>query len=97
MRQFTKVVPEGKEYEYALSFAIAQVHRDNHIDGLWYPSIACDHKGTNLAIKASAADRLFKPYACWIVEILEEKAENTYLVECKARASKIMDDGTIVW
>lgn len=97
VRQFTKVVPEGKEYEYALSLAIAKTHRDKHIDGLWYPSISCDNKGTNLAIKASAADRLFKPYGCWIIEILEEQARNTYLVECKARAREIMGDGTIVW
>jgi hypothetical protein len=97
VRQFTRIVSHGMEHEYALALAVAKFHCAPGIDGIWYPSVAGRLIGTNAALTAEAADRLLRPFACWMIRVEKSLPEKQYLVKCIAKAEHIDEDGHIFW
>lgn len=97
VRQFTRIVSHGMEHEYALALAIAKFHRAAAIDGIWYPSVAGRLIGTNAALTADAADRLLRPFACWMIRVDKALPQKRYLVKCIAKAVRIDKNGHVFW
>lgn len=97
VREFTRIVEPGNEHEYKTSLAITRFHADDSIDGLWYPSIASNRLGTNLALRTGAADDLLRPFACWQIEVVERLADSEFRVLCTKKAKRIEIDGSILW
>jgi RES domain len=97
VKHFTRIVEPSREFNYAISLAIAKLHRDTKMDGLWYPSIASGLKGNNLALTPTAADRFLKPYSCWMITVEKSLPNNEYLVRCTGKAKAIHSDGLIEW
>jgi hypothetical protein len=102
-REFMRIVPRGHEDQFKLSIAIAEMLMvSERIDGVIYPSIAGDGTGsgggTNMALKPSAADRLFVAETCWLAEVLREvESPGAFEVLCVRRARQIEPTGQIVW
>lgn len=64
--ELMRIVPPEDCTAYRVTQAIADIMlQSKRIDGLWYPSIALNHKGSNIALKPSSADRLLRPYLAW--------------------------------
>jgi hypothetical protein len=96
VQEFTRVVTPGSEGRYKLSAAIAKLHRDSHVDGLWYPSVALDHRGTNTVLWPESADRFLRPVSCVEIEIIEQRARHEFVVKRLATGA-VHDDGAIEW
>ena len=98
VKEFTQSVDVGDEDQYKISVAISEILMSNDVfDGICYPSIATQHKGTNLALKPTSADRLYQPTDCWIVLAEKKIAPLTYQVRRINKARSIKPNGVIEW
>lgn len=82
--EFLKEVPEDSEDEYKITSAIADILInepetltedglqvvDNQVDGIAYPSIASHTFGANVALRAEAADQLYRPTSCTAYQVV---------------------------
>lgn len=103
-KEVTRIVDPAETHQFRVSAAISdRLTSSDRIDGVEYPSIAGDGTaskgGVNLAIKPSAASRLFKPAGCFVVRVIDCVLLPTpgLLVECTNVATSIQPDGSIEW
>lgn len=103
-RELVKIIGNEEAHQFKVTAAIASILLSSErIDGLEYPSIAGDGSGqgggVNLAIKPYSADRLFKPYSCFTLEVLDITSglAPQYFVQKVAQSSGISVDGSIIW
>jgi hypothetical protein len=99
--EFLKVVDEGQEDLYKPTIAIAELlfgfgTDEQPIDGIAYPSIACDQINANLALLPEAFHRIYEPAACRVIKIDEALPDQGFRYSEKT-ARSISDSGTIEW
>ncbi len=97
-KEFARNVPEGQEYLYKLSIAIAESHfKSDKFDGLLYPALAMRGNADNLALKPRFVDRHMKPQKVEYVHV-DEVADNLqYKVRVLDFANSFTKDGHIEW
>lgn len=96
--QFIQKVNYRNKYLYKITAAISNIFViDTTIDGLLYPSIATNKKGTNIGLKPQVYDRFYTPKECWKIRVLKELSNLTYEVLCIAKAASIRTNGSITW
>jgi hypothetical protein len=103
-REFTRIVARGNEHEFKKTIAIGEfLLASEQIDGVQYPSIAGDTSqwkgGANLVLKPKAADALFEPFECWMIEVegIQPPPESGFMLRCIGKAKEISKDGRIQW
>lgn len=97
-KEFTKIVPKGKEYLYKLSIVIAEKHfLSEMFGGLMYPTIAMRANAENFAIKSKYIEKhmLLKNVEYLHVKQNEKKSE--YKVNIIDFANSFSQDGQIEW
>lgn len=100
-KEFLKVVDEGQEHLYKSTIAIAELllafdTDEQPIDGIAYPSIACDRINANLALLPEAFHRIYEPVACRVIRIDEALPDQGFRYSEKT-ALRIGGDGKIKW
>jgi len=99
--EFLKVVDEGQEDLYKPTIAIAELllnfgTDEQPIDGIAYPSIACEGINANLALLPEAFHRIYEPVACRVIRIVEALPDQGFRYDEKT-ARHISDNGRIDW
>jgi hypothetical protein len=96
--QFVKIVNTGFEHEYKITNSISTVlSNDDNYEGLMYPSIATSHKGINVAVKPTVADKYFKFRRLWFERIDVLLPSSQFEVTRLAHSIGITDAGEIEW
>jgi len=103
VRHLSMPMPRGADDQYKICLAIAQLHMrlplanaTEQLDGLWYPSVAVNCTGTNVALLPAAADRFFKPHSCTVFHVVDQTPKGFAVRQVRGPAS-VADDGRILW
>jgi hypothetical protein len=99
---FATPVPEGEDYRYKPTIALASLLFRAPLDAVTYPSVATNDYGINMCMLPDKADRFFAPSEAWTIG-LEENAlhpktgEQLQRIEFLRRSHEIGPDGAIIW
>jgi hypothetical protein len=100
--EFTRVIPEESNHLYKITVAISELLMDSTVvgglstDGLAYAPVTAEW-GSNIALRASSADELLSPLACWQVFTAFDPRVNKTRVLYLARSTSFSSTGEIEW
>ena len=96
--EFTKNIPQGQEYLYKVSIAIAEKHfRNNIFNGLLYPSIVMNAEADNIALKTNFVDEYLAIEKVIYVKVIDIDKNNEYRYEVLTHAEEFTKSGEINW
>ena len=99
---FATPVPEGEEYRYKPTIALANLLFRAPLDSVAYPSVATNDYGINICMLPDTADRFFAPAEAWMISVGEnalhpKTREQLQRIEFLNRSHEIGPDGVIIW
>ena len=94
---FSEVVPEGQEYRFKLTIAIAEWHMCmDFIHGIMYPTIPMKGNGENFALKTDFVDEHMELVKVDYREIVSSN-EDEVTSRILDTATEVDEDGMILW
>jgi hypothetical protein len=99
--EFLKEVKDGQDHLYKLTIAIAELFFSfetdaGPVDGIAYPSIACNRINANVALLPDAFHRIYKPIACEWMKIEKTLPKLGFSVAGR-KAMRVREEGSIEW